>query len=211
MVPDNIILWVASGDEGRLPSEIRDLSPLIDVRTCEDTGPYKKIIPALETFPDHVIITADDDAYYWPSWLEELVQSWSGRRTEVVGHLLHRIQLNNDRLPAPYSNWSLDDPGATAPSRLNFPAGVGGVLYPPGVFHSAVCNSSLFMDICPMADDVWLYWMARLNQASARRTKSQRSFVTWLESQGKALWKDNVSHGNDNVIKAMVAHFGFPN
>ena len=36
----------------------------LDIRTTEDIGPYKKIIPALLAFPEAIIVTADDDIFY---------------------------------------------------------------------------------------------------------------------------------------------------
>ena len=39
--------------------------------------------------------------------------------------------------------------------------GVGGVLYPPHCLDETVLDRPLFMDICPLADDIWLNAMAR--------------------------------------------------
>src|SRR6478736_6608940 len=50
---DRVILWLADGDEQYLPDDVRELQQLgLEIRNCADFRSYKKIIPALEAFPE---------------------------------------------------------------------------------------------------------------------------------------------------------------
>ena len=117
--PDFLELWIADGDFARLPADVlalRDHGLLIKV--CPDLRSYKKIIPALGAHPDALIVTADDDAYYWPTWLEELVEAYDPAVREVLCHRAHKMVVREGRWPAPYSDWVFDiaDTAPSAPS-----------------------------------------------------------------------------------------------
>lgn len=63
--------------------------------------------------------------------------------------------------------------------------------------------------LCPTADDIWLYFMARLAGTQFRHTGWTDPLVTWGGSQLSALWRANVAdHGNDRGLAAMFARFG---
>lgn len=75
--PDKLILWLDEDSfpqrEENLPRdllELRDFGLTID--WCENLCSYKKLIPALEKYPDDIIVTADDDIFYRPNWLQIL-------------------------------------------------------------------------------------------------------------------------------------------
>ncbi len=208
---DRIVLWIAHEDEERLTREILDLQDEgLRIRFCPDLGPYKKIIPTLQSYPGGFIATADDDIYYWPTWLEELVETWGGRHDEIIAHRVRQIQLDEHGRPLPYNQWPLDATSSQIPTPFNFATGIAGVLYPPGAFHEQVTDIERFQKVCAKADDIWLYWMARLNGSMVKRTPSAAPAVTWPGTQRSALFKKNVAHGNDDFIRSMIAAYGFP-
>ena len=92
------------------------------------------------------------------------------------------------------------------------PTGIGGVLYPPGIFAADVTRQDLFTRYCPQADDIWLFWMASLTGARFRRIGLPRTFITWFSSQQVGLLQSNVlnTDGNDRQIDAMIGAYGFP-
>jgi hypothetical protein len=60
------------------------------------------------------------------------------------------------------------------------------------------------MTLCPNADDVWLYWMTRLNGGMAKKLATRSRFHMWPGSQEFALWPDNLNLGlNDKHIARM--------
>ncbi len=212
MKPDQVILWIDTRDSDKLPSEIRALtvSGLTIRETPTDIGPYKKIIPALKEFPKAFIVTADDDVYYSLDWLSSLVTSWSGDTKEIVCHRAHKICFCTEGLPLPYGQWQLEVPGALVATDI-FPTGVGGILYPPNAFAPQVLDEETFTTVCPKADDIWLFWMARRNGCVYRKTANNVVITVWPSSQAVSLVAENLfNSGNDTKIQNMITHFGWP-
>lgn len=208
---DHVELWIAQADYGRLPRAVLALqSSGLAIRTCADLRSYKKIIPALAAHPDAVIVTADDDAYYWKGWLEGLTSAYRPERNEVLCHRAHEIVLEGDR-PASYPTWRFET-ASTEPSRMIFPTGLGGVLYRPGILMADFARQDLFGKYCPTADDVWLFWMASLKGALFRKVGPVRRFILWPEARSTALYNHNVvgANANDVQIAAMIEAYGFP-
>jgi len=209
--PDKLILWVSDADYAHLPADVRQLEKSgLDIRACRDLRSYKKIIPALAEDPHAIWVTADDDCYYAPDWLESLVRSWIPNSREVVCHRAHRIRLDGDGRPLPYRQWQLELREESA-HPLNFFTGVGGVLYPPGCFAPEVRDESLFQRLCPRTDDVWLWWMIRRNGHIVRKTSGRWRQIIWQDSQDTSLFQSNVhDRGNDDAIRNLCQYFGFP-
>jgi hypothetical protein len=209
--PDAIILWVDEAAMPRLPRNVLSLRNAgLIIATGPDIGPYGKILPALESEPAAFIVTADDDAYYHRSWLAELVDAAQPGEHEVVCHRAHRIELGSDHLPLPYDRWDVNLRKPEA-SLLVFPTGVGGVLFPPGVFHPDVLNRDLYARLCPTADDLWLYWMARRQGVTFRKIGHRRPVPLWSGSQKVSLHQINVLNGgNDRQMAQLIERFGFP-
>lgn len=206
--PDRVILWVAQDDGTQLPPEIAKL-PGLDVRTCPDWRSYKKIVPTLLAHPDAFVVTADDDVYYPHDWLERLV-AVAKAGAQVACHRAHRIVLRGDSQPASYAEWrhNIDAPERSA---LTFLTGVSGVIYAPGVFHPDVTRDDLFTRLAPRSDDVWLYWMHRLNGGEAQKIGPRARILEWEGSQAQSLRAANLhGTGNDQAIAALMDHYGWP-
>jgi len=201
---DRVILWLDAGDEHKLPPEVRALD--VETRTCPNWRSYKKLVPTLIEAPDAYVVTADDDVYYGPGWLEGLVRHAQGG---VVCHRAHRVALAAGR-PRPYAEWSRNL-AAPETGPLVFPTGVGGVLYAPGVFHRDVTDAALFTELAPSADDVWLYWMHRLAGSRPEKIGGRFRITEWPGSQAQNLRTGNMlGDGNDRAIRALAEHYGFP-
>jgi hypothetical protein len=209
MRPDAVILWVADGDFSLLPGNVLDLQPYgLQIKKCEDTKSYKKIIPCLMEFPDAAIAIADDDAYYHRGWLGGLVNNVDSDKKEILCYRAHKVKFKTATFePLPYVNWEYNTQNQES-SVLNFPTGVMGVLYMPRTFAGQVFNKD-YLKYCPQGDDIWLFWMAIKNGATVRKVLSSQKMVVWNGSQDVALWRLNtVEDGNDRQIKNMITHYG---
>jgi hypothetical protein len=211
MRPDAVQLWIAHEDVARLPDAVRQLEPLgLDVRACADMRSYKKIVPALAEEPESLIVTADDDIWYWPGWLEELVEAHRATGNTVVAHRAHRIVLRPDGHPDSYARWERPVRQSLA-GPLIFPTGVHGVLYAPGALHPDVTRRDLFMSLAPSADDIWLYWMHRRCGSRPHVLALGHRILEWPGSQAVKLQSGNLAGGgNDLAVAAMISAFGFP-
>lgn len=165
--PDAVVLWLAPE---QFPNKEKDIPPAVlklqqnglTIKWCQDLRSYKKLVPALKEEPDNVIVTADDDIFYPPAWLELLYTAYIKNPKAVHCHRGHKLQFDQNGNILPYKKWkhriSHDDA-----SCRNFFTGAGGVLYPPHALHADATNIELFRQITPTADDIWFWAMAVLN------------------------------------------------
>tara|TARA_R110002167_G_scaffold106341_3_gene272853 strand:+ start:374 stop:1252 length:879 start_codon:yes stop_codon:yes gene_type:complete len=216
--PNLIVLWVANEDYDYIPEEILNLQGIVNDKGTEfkifktdDTGPYKKIIPSIETFNDHFIVTADDDIYYPSWWLKLLLREYNGINSEIICYLAHEITFNKtSNFINPYNLW-VRNKRRNVDSLLGFPVGAGGVLYPPSSLDDLVSCQNIFLKECAMADDIWLFWMARKKGSTTKKTKRFFIPVCWPDSQKVGLLTNNVqNNANDQKIKNMINVFGWP-
>jgi len=207
---DRLVLWISHEDRGLLTREILELQESgLEIRYCENLRSFKKIIPSLREFPDSFLVTADDDVYYWPSWLSELVACWK-ENGEAICHRAHFVLLDAHGIPLEYNRWEFET-SRHETSRFVFQTGIGGVLYPPGIFHPDVLKEDIFRRYCFAADDVWLYWMMRRNGGCAKKTPKAHRMFTWQGTQESGLYVTNVLNGgNDQCIQNMLSLYGFP-
>jgi hypothetical protein len=209
---DKILLWIAYEDEKQLPSNVLRLqqSGLIEIRPTKDTRSYKKIIPSLAEFPEAAIVTFDDDVFYPCDALSKLIALHRQYPSNVIANRTHCITLNETGEIQPYKQWKKNASNAQKP-EANFQTGIGGVLYPPNSLAEQVMEESLFTKLAAHGDDIWLYWMMRLNGNFVIQTDNNYHFYHWPFSQKTALYKQNVrKDGNDIQIQAMLDYFGSP-
>lgn len=209
--PDKIILWIAEVDKKFLPDKVLDLQKSgLTIAYCEDIRSYKKLIPSIKMFPDCFIVTADDDIYFHPNWLEYIVSEYSNDSKTVISSRAHRIKFDDRHRPLLYRNWDYEK-ATCQPSLYNFPTTGAGVLYPPYVFHPSVLDVDSALRLCPDCDDVWFYWMLIINGAKIKKIQKYFLIIEWNNTQDCTLWMGNVySGGNDRAIAAMYQTYGFP-
>lgn len=212
--PDRVILWLAEEHQAALTPAILALRDQgLTIASCGDNRlrSHNKYIHARRLHPEAVIVTADDDTYYWPDWLAGLLADYDPAQALIPCHRVHEIRLMPDGKPAAYRDW-LWESKDTEPSALIFPTGVGGVLYPPGCLPPEVDDEARILALCPRADDVWLYWMAQRNGYLFRKTRHWHPLHHWRHSQDEGLMWSNVfnGNGNDEQVRAMIDAYGWP-
>lgn len=212
MPADAVQLWIAHDDIAQIPGDVRALEQRgLQIKPCDDLRSYKKLIPALREQPDCFYVTADDDVYYPPEWLESLVEVAKKRPGHVIAARSHMADRDAQGFLTPYATWELaaSQTHNTDDKRVLFPTGVGGILYPPRCFTETVLDEAVFMKLCPRGDDIWFFWMARLAGTDHARVSHHFDIIDWPHSQEVALAAQNLySDGNDIQIKAIEAHFG---
>jgi hypothetical protein len=210
--PNKILLWLDNSFKNtKLPARlIKQQERGLEIAYCEDIKSYKKLIPTLENFPNSVIITIDDDMIYSPDFVEILVNEYEKDKEQVCFFRGHTIIIRKQGKIEPYLEWVRRS--ASGSSLLNIPTGVGGVLYPPGVFHEDVTKTEIFMKICPYADDIWFKAMTLLKNIKCKKIETGQgidvkftSLDTYLND---SLNKINVASGkNDIQIKNVFEEY----
>ena len=164
MQPDRIILWLDdSWTEDRIPRKLKSLQIYgVEIYYCEDIKSYKKLIPTLKITESDIIVTIDDDVIYNRDLLLTLYNSYL-----INPHAIHCTQallakqLSTSVFDS-YINWEVANPPIKS-SNLVFPIGVGAILYPPKSLYKDVLRNDIFETLCPDADDIWFWIMAKLN------------------------------------------------
>ncbi len=214
--PDRIILWVSEQEfsANDIPHVLRLQEKRgLEVRFCpENLGPYKKYFYTLKAYPQSLILTVDDDILYPHDLVDMLYRNYKRSPNVIHCTRAHGMQLSSYGEVLPYKRW--DRPcRESQPSLLTFPTGIGGVLYFPGCFDEQVMDQSLFMTLCPNADDVWLKAMSLKKGIKCQKVKDERYFGLRFPvipgSQKHCLKRINKSRsdGNDVKLKAVFEHF----
>lgn len=207
---NRILLFLDNGFRSTpLPITLKKLEERgLEIHFCKDIRSYTKLIPALMMCPDDAIVTVDDDMLYEIDMLEKLVNAYLEDPGYVYCNRQHRMVLNKNDELQPYNRWWWNCPETDA-NILNFPTGVGGVLYPPHSFDEEVFNENVYMDICRFADDVWFKAMTMkkgmLSRKVVTRDPRGEEFLVNDAVQDMGLFHLNIrgKNLNDPQIKAV--------
>ncbi|MFZ4215383.1 hypothetical protein ACOZB2_28835, partial [Pantoea endophytica] len=209
--PDRIVLWIAESERAIVPDDVLKFkSKGVEIKYCGDIKSYKKIVPMLVEDANAFIVTADDDLAYQSDWLEKIVSACDGDFKTVVAYRAHKARLDSAGMPVDYKKWEWQYSDSSVRSGLIFPTTGFGTLYPPHCFHHDVTDEKLFEKLAPQTDDIWLYWMCRLNGAKFKVVGGEMDVREWKGTSDDALWHSNLSNGqNDKNIAKMISHYGF--
>lgn len=211
--PDKLILWLGEDQfpnkEGDLPEELLSLRKLgLTIGWCQDIGPATKLVPSLKEFPNSLIVTADDDCYYPPKWLQALHDIYQKEPHYIHCHRVDRIKLDAHGDILPYLEWGWHEEIRGA-SYLNIPLGFYGVLYFPGCLHADVLDHKILSQLTPRNDDIWFWAMALMRGTKIKMIQENRQQVlVFKETQHTKLWPMNArGGGNDEQMARVLAHY----
>lgn len=208
---DRIVLWLAEDEftYEHLPETLKNQEKRgLTIKFCKDIRSYKKLIPGLNTYPNDLIVTIDDDIIYPIDHIDRLYKAYLKEPDIIHCHRAHRMQFNENGQLLPYNQW-LGDHKSDIASIDIFPTGCGGILYFPGCFHSDTDNETLFTSLCPHADDVWFKFMTLKKGYKAKVIQYSRPWEEYViipETKGKTLWNINVVE-NDKQIEELLNHY----
>lgn len=165
ILPDKIVLYLTFSqfEEKGIPADLLELSennPIFEIRNYnQDIRSYRKLIPALQDFPDAIIVTIDDDVAYHKHMLRDLLRLHAQIPKAVLAHRAKKIKPGS-----PYKQWKKYRWYHFLLKKIhldyrNIQTGVGGVLYPPKALKAEMLNIDLFTQIAPTTDDIW-FWAA---------------------------------------------------
>ena len=180
--PDKIILWLS---EEEFPNKLNDV-PLhilrfldfgVEIEFCDNIRSYKKLVYALNKYPNDLIVTADDDIYYPYNWLELLYNSYLKQPNYIHCHRALKIQIDNNNNIMPITEWMkkglLDScKEDILPSFRNYFTTGGGVIFKKAFLNEQYSNKDLFMNLAPTEDDKWFFTMAILNNTKVNVIKN---------------------------------------
>lgn len=215
--PDMIILWLSQEEfpDKKLPEKLIELTKygLTIKWTEKNLKSYKKLIPALQEYPNDIIVLADDDVYYQKTWLEKLYKSYLNDPKAIHCHRAHRIRLDEHNNIMPYSQWERCVT-KQYPQEIYLATGCLGILIPPMSLHEDSTNIKTFTNLAPNADDIWIWAMMTLNNTKLHIVEHNIKDLIYVNPErefgiinGLTLYKYNFNGGNDKQIQAILNHY----
>lgn len=207
--PDRVILWLAGEQfpkkEAELPSRLLKLRKYgLEIMWTDDIRSFKKLIPTLQLCPEAVIVTADDDVYYPPTWLEKLYNAYRAESDCIFCHKCVKLETDESGSLKPYNDWTTSRENFKDGSFSLMQIGSNGVLYSPHCLYKDVLRKDIFMEKALDADDIWFWAMASL---AGTEVKVVNEPIDPLEGVFSivptSLWERNQQGNNDQVLQSL--------
>jgi hypothetical protein len=208
--PEGIVVWLARDEvaPAALPQGLARLRRFgVQFMFEEDNFlPGNKLIHAIREYPDHTIVTIDDDVVYRRDRLEQLLACRSRNPESVLAFKARAVRFDIEgRLHADMTSHL--PPGRY---RAAFPEGVGMVLYPPKALAPEVLDGQKYRSLSLKTDDLWFGVHAfRHGTPITVCPGREPSDHVVPDSQNTSLWVENfASNVNDENLQAL--HRAYP-
>ncbi|KQN43812.1 hypothetical protein ASE93_18285 [Serratia sp. Leaf50] len=148
-------------------SELNSLKNIIHVRFVNNTGPYRKIIPALQSSnDDDILVYADDDVIYGYDWLDKLISCFEKYNGEyVVASRARVVTQNLLGIRKSYNSYPIAK-GEAHLTKDFIITGVGGAVLMRKHIKSELLLDNQYLVIAPKTDDLWISKLIELSGCS---------------------------------------------
>ncbi|GAB5565092.1 MAG: glycosyl transferase [Winogradskyella sp.] len=175
VLPKKVVLWLNDSYEGKIPKKLKKLiGDTFEVRYSPYTFSHRKLIHSIDTFPNDIIITCDDDLIYEPTSISQLYKEHLENPNAVIGNRCRCITYDDNGEVLPYLNWPFYKKGKTHNKNLYSPVGAFLVLYPPNALYKQYNDIDLINKLAPKSDDLWFKAMALLNGTMSMPSKIEK-------------------------------------
>ena len=176
-LPDKIFLYLSEEsyilDTGFKDKKIEhsellkfiDDNSIIYVNWVKNIGSYRKLLPLLKDKwnEDCIIITIDDDTFYDPHLIENLLNDYNEQKC-FIGYRGFTPSFDKLENFTYHKHKDLENL-----SLYNFTTGKGGILYKPEFFYKTkdlIFNDEIYLNTCDKQDDIWFYIVRILNNVN---------------------------------------------
>lgn len=126
----------------------------VTVNWVDNTGPYRKLLPAMSIADENdIVVTADDDILYERHWLESLIGLAQSHPSAIVCGKARRMNRTLWGGWQNYQDWPVVTRKAYGHDLL--PIGCHGVIYRKRNIDLTFLNDSRFLQLAPRTDDLW--------------------------------------------------------
>ena len=201
VLPEKIILWLSKEQfptKSAIPDSLwQEEDNLFEIRMVdEDIRSHKKFYYIMQEYPDKAFVTCDDDTYYHPETLKYLVEGSKKYPKCIIANTTRHICYDNDGNLLSYRQWKAANNPFSNDNLIQI--GVGGVLYPPNSLHELTLRKDLFLELTPMADDIWLNCMARLKGTPVVQS-AMKNLPLPIENNSPSLSSENKSQNKNDI------------
>ncbi|MDE6264228.1 MAG: hypothetical protein K2M11_03690 [Paramuribaculum sp.] len=216
ILPNKIVLWLDNNNWtiDNLPDKLKHLRSYgVEFRFCKDIKSYKKLIPTIALHPNDLIITIDDDIIYNKDLIGSLLFLHSQFPHNIITSGARYPLLKNENQFTAYNRWHTSESYEEKPLYI-MPYGGSGTLYPPASLHEDATDSDLAQQLCPTADDIWFWIMAKRVGTSHKVVNNNLEFGYAFDDlyqylhRGSALTHSNSKQNhNDTQLQGILDHY----
>ena len=209
LIAKNIYLNITQEDLGKLPDSVKDLetSGLININTCEDLGPGKKLIPTLKLERSLPVIVVDDDLIFETDLTLKLMIAHHLSPGNIIASRVHKIIHTPEGKISAYINWQKNYSLSDGPSMDLFATSGAGTLYKAEFFHSDVTDEKTYTELAFHTDDLWWFIQSKRIGTKTKRLLGQ-SILNFIDgTQDDGLWNNGNKERNDLNLKALLEKY----
>ncbi|EJD6539828.1 TPA: glycosyltransferase [Providencia rettgeri] len=227
--PDKIVLWISDepyladtglSEKPEFVNLLNKVADLIEVRYTENTGPYRKIIPALRIAKDEdILIYADDDVVYSEQWLKKLIEKYYQYQARYpIASRVRKVKNNIFGFQQGYFSYPIITDDVILNDKFII-TGIGGcVLQKKHISKEYIFNND-YLTIAPKTDDLWISKILQLSHSPILTCPDALSDIQEINNNYESLSQSNVfiTSSSSRMIKLlmrikvkMYSYFGIP-
>ena len=211
--PGKVILWLAKEQflDVEIPEHLQKLCEYgLEIRYCEeDLLAHKKYYYAMREFPDHIVVTYDDDIIYPEDSLERLLKMHARYPKAIICNRGREIEVENGEV-MPYRYWKVSGRVPAGKPCYQVMASTGaGTLYPPHCMPEETFDIAKIRQFALTADDLWIKVMSIKGQIPVVKSQTRcKALCLSKTKQEVKLADQNVTlNYNDKVINALLSSY----
>lgn len=211
--PERLLLWLAKDQfrDVEIPDELKELCAYgLEIRYCdEDILAHKKYYYAMREFPEHIIVTYDDDIIYPEDSLEKLLRMHKQHPRAIVCNRGREIKVENGEVAA-YRYWRVSGRIPAGVQTYHVMASTGaGTLYPPHCMPEETFDLEKIRTLALTADDLWMKAMSIKGEIPVVKSQTRcKALCLSKPRQNVTLAHKNVDQNlNDHVMQKLLEHY----
>lgn len=175
----------------------------------DDIKPHKKYYYVMQSNPDDIVITLDDDIVYDLDIFEKLYSSYIDNPYCISAMRTHLITFDEKCQIKAYNYWIKQYSHLIGTqSMLLFSTSGAGTLFPPKCMHKELFNIENIKNLCLNADDLWLKIMQVMNNTPTVLVRPCRDLNFVEGSQEERLYDSNIIE-NDTQLNSILQSYNY--
>mgnify|MGYP002626572380 CR=1 FL=1 len=208
--PREIILWLSKDQfptKESIPDSLRRLEgDRFKIQMVDgDIRSHKKYFYAAKEYPDDYVFLIDDDIYYPSTIIEKTWEAHLAHPESVICNYGYHMRYREDGTVDRYREWQQCYDNSEA-DDLFFGSG-GGTLLKLSSLSASLTDIELAIRLAPLADDIWLNAMVRLNRIPIVLLQNGLILPIAIKNNKKLASENRDMYKNDEQLTKVINHF----